>query len=207
MTEPRRWDAPQTTNARALERLVAGRCPAPGELMLAVAAEFRAVDEGAVSFRLDELARPLFGITGDARAISLRLAELMTDEQQFGGDESATEGLLLDRVLERRAGHPLALAVLAAEIGRRAGVAVGVCSTPGGWYAGLAERDQLWLIDPATDSRPRPSGPVRAHCGHEIAYAALTGLHARLLRDGDGPAAERAARLRRRLPVERHGPS
>jgi Transglutaminase-like superfamily len=205
MTEPRRWDVLETTNGGALERLVAGRCPPPGELLLAVSAEFRPVDAGWVSFRLDELARPLFAVTGDARAISLGLAALMTDEQRFRRDESATEGLLLDRVLERRAGHPLVLAVATAEIGRRAGIAVGVCSTPSGWYAGIAESDRLWLIDPATDSRPRPSGLVRAHCGHEIAYSALTGLYARFLRDGDEAAAERAAHLRQRLPIERHG--
>jgi hypothetical protein len=94
--------------------------------------------------------------------------------------------------------------VLAAEIGRRAGVAVGVCSTPTGWFAGIGGGDRLWLIDPATDSRPTPTGPVRRHCGHELAYAALTGLYARFVRDGDEARAARAARLRTRLPIDRH---
>jgi hypothetical protein len=207
MTEPRTWDALESTKARALERLVAGPCPPAGELLLAVAAEFRPVEAGLVSYRLDELARPLFGVTvlGDPQAISLQLATLMTDELRFRSDESTVEGLLLDAVLERRAGHPLALSVLAAEIGRRAGVAVGVCSTPIGWYAGIGDSTRLWLIDPATDARPTPTGPVRCHCGHELAYAALTGLFARYVRDNDEAAAEHAARLRSRLPVGRHG--
>ncbi|HEX5620050.1 MAG TPA: hypothetical protein VFX51_16645, partial [Solirubrobacteraceae bacterium] len=104
----------------------------------------------------------------------------------------------------RRAGHPLALAVLAAEIGRRAGLAVGVCSTPTGWYAGLGGRERLWLIDPALDHGPTPSGPIRRHCGHEVGFAALTGIYARMIRDGDGAHACQAAHLRGRLPVGRH---
>ena len=175
-------------------------------MLLAVAGEFRPVDAAAVSFRLDEYARVMFDAAAarDGGATSHRLAALLTDELRFRTDESSIEGLWLDRVLDRRAGHPLALAVLAAEIGRRAGIAVGVCSTPTGWYAGIGERERLWLIDPALDPGPTPSGPVRRHCGHEVAFAALTGVYARLIRDGEGAGACRAAHLRGRLPVGRH---
>jgi hypothetical protein len=79
-----------------------------------------------------------------------------------------------------------------------------VCSTPTGWYAGIGGHERLWLIDPATDSRPTPTGPIRRHCGHEVAFAALTGLYARFVRDRDDAHAHRAARLRGRLPVGRH---
>jgi hypothetical protein len=99
-------------------------------MLLAIAAEFHPIDVDAVSFELDDLARPL------------------------------------------------ALAVLAAELGRRAGLSVGVCSTP--------------------------TGPVRRHCGHEVGFAALTGVYARMIRDGDSGRACRAAHLRGRLPVGRH---
>jgi len=199
MTEPRPWDV-----LEPLERLIGGRCPPAGELLLAVAAEFHAIDAGEVGFGLDELARPLFGLCAEPRDAALSLATLMTDEERFRTDESTVDGLLLDRVLKRRAGHPLALSALTTEIGRRAGIAVGVCSTPEGWYAGVGEGTRLWLIDPTTDARPTPVGPVRAHCGHELAYAALTGLYARFLRDGDVSAAARAAHLRSRLPVAHH---
>jgi hypothetical protein len=205
MTEPQLWDTVGTTGPGAFERLVAGACPPGGELLLAIAAEFRPVASGTVSYRLDELARSLFGVAGggEPRDIAHRLAGVMTEEQGFSSDESSVDGLLLDAVLERRAGHPLVLSVVAAEAGRRAGVAVGVCSTPNGWYAGLGGGEQLWLIDPAIDSRPTPTGPVRRHCGHELAFAALTGLYARFVRDGDEAGAERAAKLRSRLPVAR----
>ena len=173
-------------------------------MLLAIAAEFRTVDLAAVSDKLDELARGLFDVDRAAGEASHRLAVLLTDELRLLTDESSVAGLWLDAVLVRRAGHPPALAVLAAEIGRRAGLAVGVCSTPTGWFAGMGEPDRLWLIDPALDPGPTPSGPVRSHCGHEVGFAALTGVYARLLRDGDGARACHAARLRGRLPVGRH---
>jgi regulator of sirC expression with transglutaminase-like and TPR domain len=175
-------------------------------MLLAIAAEFHPVDVDAVSAELDDVARGLFDVSlqRDRCAASHRLAALLTDELGLRKDESPLHGMWLDAVLARRAGHPLALAVLAAEIGRRAGLAVGVCSTPTGWYAALGERDRLWLIDPALNPGPEPAGPVRRHCGHEVGFAALTGVYARLIRDGDSRSACRAAHLRARLPVGRH---
>ncbi len=181
-----------------------GVCPPPGEMLLAISTEFRAVDVDAVSFALDDLARGLFGVGDEPRDASHRLATLLTDELRLYTDASSVDGIFLDTVLARHAGHPLTLAVLAAEIGRRAGLQVGVCSTPTGWYAGLGERERLWLIDPALDPGPTPAGPVRRHCGHEVGFAALTGVYARLIRDGEGARACRAAQLRGQLPVGRH---
>jgi transglutaminase superfamily protein len=181
-------------------------CPHPGDALLAVAAEFRDYDADRTSFRLDDFARGLFGVAAgrDPGASARELARLLTEEVRLRRDESSLEGLWLDRTLDRRAGHPLAMAVIAAEIGRRAGLRVGICSTSWGWYAGIGEPEKLWLIDPACDPGPTPSGPVRAHCGHEVAFAALTGVYARLVRDGDGAAANHAVELRGRLPVARH---
>jgi hypothetical protein len=182
-------------------------CPAPGDILLAIAAEFRAFDAARVSFALDELARPLFPIAAEHQPgrAARSLAALLTDELRLQRDESPLEGLWVDRALERGKGHSLALAVIAAEIGRRAGLNVGICSTACGWYAGIGEPDRLWLIDPAIEPGPTPDGPVRGHCGHEVAFAALTGIYARLVRDGDEPAAHHAVRLRGRLPITHGG--
>jgi hypothetical protein len=197
------WDSLETK--ASFERLLTGDvCPPPGVMLIAIGAEMKPVDVAAVSFRLDELARKLFDAGEDPGPASHRLAALLTDELRLRTDESTVEGMWLDVVLARRAGHPLALAVLAAEIGRRAGLAVGVCSTPTGWYAGLGGGERLWLIDPALDPGPTPSGPVRRHCGHEVGFAALTGVFARLLRDGEDARACHAAQMRGRLPVGRH---
>ena len=208
MTEPRSWDTLGATEPGAFDRLLSATCcPAPAEALLAIAAEFRAVDGARASFRLDEYARSLFAVAakGDPGDSARGLAALLTDRVRLRRDESSLEGLWIDRTLERRAGHPLSLAVIAAEIGRRAGLKVGICSTACGWYAGIGEPERLWLIDPATDPGSTPTGPVRCHCGHEVAFAALTGIYARLVRDGDDAGAHRAARLRGRLPVARHG--
>ena len=208
MTEPRSWDALRATKPGAFERLVdSACCPPPGEALLAIAAEFRTIDAARTSYRLDEFARSLFAVAAerDPGTAARALAALLTDEVRLRREESSLDGLWVDRALERRSGHPLALSVIAAEIGRRAGLSVGICSTAWGWYAGIGEPERLWLIDPATDPGPTPSGPVRSHCGHEVAFAALTGVYARLVRDGDEPAAHQAVRLRGRLPVTRHG--
>jgi regulator of sirC expression with transglutaminase-like and TPR domain len=195
------------TDLLPFDRLVhSACCPAPAEALLAIAAEFRTFDAAHTSFRLDDLARSLFPVAldRDPGTAAHALATLLTDEVRLTHDESSLEGLWLDRTLERRAGHPLALAVVAAEIGRRAGLKVGICSTAWGWYAGIGRPERLWLIDPSTDPGPTPTGPVRCHCGHEVAFAALTGVYARLVRDGDQAAAHHAVELRGRLPVERH---
>jgi hypothetical protein len=207
MSERRLWDTLGATEAGAFERLAAGPCPPPAELLLAMAAEFGAVRAARTSFRLDELARGVFEAAAerDPGAIARRLAAVVIEELRLQTDESSVEGLWLDTVLERRTGHPLVLAALAAEIGRRAGVAVGVCSTASGWFAAVGEHHRQWLIDPSREPAPTPTGPLRRHCGHEVAYAALTGLYARLLRDRDESAAHRAAQLRAQLPVARHG--
>ncbi len=95
MTEPRLWDTLEATKAGAFERLLAAPdCPGPGDILLAITAEFRPVAAGRVSFRLDELARSLFDVADarDARAASYRLAELLTDELGFRTDDSSLEG-------------------------------------------------------------------------------------------------------------------
>jgi regulator of sirC expression with transglutaminase-like and TPR domain len=192
----------------SFERLLSEPCcPAYGEMLLAIGAEFRPVDVERASFELDELARSLFVVasTRETRAMAHALADVLTDGLALRADAASLDGLWLDAALERRRGHPLALAVIAAEIGRRAGIPVGVCSTSCGWYAGIGDPDRLWLIDPVTDPGPTPEGPVRRHCGHEVAFATLTGVYARLVRDGDGAAAQRAAALRGRLPISHAG--
>lgn len=49
-------------------------------MLLAISAEFRAVDLDAVSYELDDLARGLFGVGDEPRDASHGLATLLTDE-------------------------------------------------------------------------------------------------------------------------------
>ena len=124
-------------------RLATGGCPPLADLLLALAAEFRDVDAAAADARLDELALPLFGLAGgDLRAAAARLATLLDTDPGFDADRASVAGLWLDSVLEARAGHPLVLAALTAEVGRRAGLPTHVLSAPTGWYAARGRRDR-----------------------------------------------------------------
>ena len=107
----------------------------------------------------------------------------------------AVAGRWLDEALETGRGHPLLLAAIGTELGRRAGWQIAVCSSPAGWYAGLQQEGVMWLIDPTGEtSGGGAPDTVRRHCAHEIAFVVLTGLadrfagahdqeHARSLRD------------------------
>jgi hypothetical protein len=163
------------------------RCPAVGDVLLVMTGAFQQVDVDAIDARLDDLARPLFDVPAGARAG--RLAEVLS---RFRVDERSVGGLWLDQVVRTERGHPMLVAAVGSELGRRAGLDAGVFSTPSVWYAGVVEGERLWLIDldePTEDSAsPRT---LRRHCGHELAFAALSGLAARF----EGPDAER---LRRR---------
>src|SRR5690349_12398229 len=183
-------------------RLACDGCPPAADLLLALAGEFRDVDIEATDARLDELALPLFGAaTGDRQSAASALAAVLDTDPGFDADRASVAGLWLDVALEARAGHPLVLAAIAAEVGRRAGLPIHILSAPTGWYAGLADGERLWLIDTTMDGRRADPWSLRRHCAHELAFAALLGLGERYERVGDRQRAGRAALLRSRLPL------
>ena len=179
-------------------RMACGGCPPLADLLLALAAEFRTVDEAAAEERLDELARELFGL--EPRAVASALARCVGG---FEAERMTVGGLWLDTVLEERSGHPLVLAAIAAEAGRRAGLAIHMLSTSTGWYAGFADGERMWLIDTTMDGRRADPWRLRRHCSHEVAFAALLGLSERYERLGNARGAGRAALLRQQLPLLR----
>jgi hypothetical protein len=183
-------------------RLACGGCPPVAEILLALAGEFRDVDAAAADARLDELALPLFGMAGgDLRVAAAALANILDTDPGFDADRSSVAGLWLDAVLESRAGHPLVLAAIATEVGRRAGLNVHVLSAPTGWYAGLGDGDRLWLVDATMDGSKADPWSLRRHCAHELAFAALMGLGERYEKVGDAHRAGRAEILRSQLPM------
>jgi len=169
-------------------------CPGVADVLLVMTGAFQRVDPDAIDASLDELARPLFEVPATVRPerLAARLAE-------FTLDEHAVAGLWFDEVVRWRHGHPMLVAAVGAEIGRRAGLDAGVFSTPSDWYAGVVDGDHLWLIDFG-----EPSGApqeLRRHCGHELAFAALSGLAARFTGTDAERLRRRAARLRDRLAL------
>src|SRR5919112_1375849 len=96
-------------------RLACGGCPPVADMLLALAGEFRDVDTAATDAR---------------RVAAAELANILDTDPGFDADRSSVAGLWLDAALESRAGHPLILAAIACEVGRRAGLDVHVLSAP-----------------------------------------------------------------------------
>ena len=193
---------------RSFGTLAARPCPGRVDLLGAAAAAF--TGEPAVTdtdFALDELSRSLFGLVADedAGVCAEQIGELLAGHPGFTADARAPQGLLLDCVIAGRVGHPLMLAVVAAELGRRAGMRTGVFSSRLAWYAGVSDGAGLWLVDTTDDGDLGAPDQLRRHCPHELAWAMLAGLEERHRACGDPDAAARARRLRAALPREQGG--
>lgn len=183
------------------------RCPSLDELLLALAGEFRRVDEDRVRERLDDFSRYLFGVDrlDAADQAGCVVQVLRHDLGLEPGEVDNPDHLMLDRVLERRRGHPLLLAVIAVEIGRRAGVPADVCSSADRWFAGFGGV-HLTLVELAEPAGPAPAPQaLRRHCVHEVAFGVLDGLcHGYQRRPGHDMQARHALALRRVLRAEHH---
>jgi transglutaminase superfamily protein len=196
---------PKDAGGRAFADLAAGACPSYLELMLALSSEFGAVDGEAVRDRLDDDSRALFGF-GDLEPLERadRLAEVMDLELGLAADTgSGARGLLLDRVVQHRRGHPAMIAAIGAELALRAGVPAGVYASPRRWFIGVGHGEDLVVLDARLgEGSSEPPGEVRAACAHELAFCVLCGLgtaYTQAGRDGD---ARHAGRLRLALPIQ-----
>ena len=138
---------------------------ARGALLIALA-ERPGLDVNAYEERIariaEEARRRLSATAGDplpARAAPLH--ELLFDELAFHGDEQHSgsgETLLLSDVLDSRRGMPITLALLYAEIGRRAGLPADVVGLPGYVIARLG-------APPEPDAEPPRDGDAGAPTG------------------------------------------
>jgi regulator of sirC expression with transglutaminase-like and TPR domain len=177
-------------------------------MLLAVAAEFREVDHSAALNELDALALPLFGAASLPVGDRMRLlaAELGGAGGLRPGPAAPLDGLWLDRVLSTGRGHPALIAAVYVEVARRAGFEVALLSAPEGWFVGTRDGgSRVVLVDPAGGrlAEPAVEAPrLRRHCGHELAYAVLSGLATRFQAAGAAADARRAAGLRLLLPVD-----
>ena len=69
--------------------------------------------------------------------------------------------LLIDRALERGHGHPLLVAILLAEIGRRAGLPVGIVAGERGHFVAHQRLTEPLVLDPATGRSSTPTRSAR----------------------------------------------
>ena len=180
-------------------------------LALALAAEFRAVDEQAVLERLDALAAEVAAAaetTGELEALGVVLGA----RHGFAGatDEyDHPDNSMIDLVLERRSGLPIALSVVYVATARRAGIALEGVGLPGHYVVGRFPADgPPALLDPfaggAPLAAPEAAGAdVRPWGAHETALRMLNNLVGSYTRRNDLGRAIRAAEMRLELPLER----
>lgn len=188
--------------------LAAERSPVFDELGLALAAEFQPTDAELGLARLEDLAAELTERTsGQPMRDTLACRDLLDGAAGFRSCTSfAAEHLMLDDVLESATGHPLILALIYAEVARRAGLPLRPVGTAGGGYlVAHAGDEEIVVLDPADRGRvvgvdEAPTG-LRWLCAHEIGFAVLGELVDAYTLAGDLTRARHAATLRLSLPL------
>jgi regulator of sirC expression with transglutaminase-like and TPR domain len=120
------------------------------------------------------------------------LAEIIGGVHGFGGDrdnydDPANADLI--RVIDRRRGMPVALAILYVGLGRRVGWSVQALNTPGHVLVSVSEEETI-LVDPF-------NGGVR------VGAEQLAGLLSAVLGQGSAPAAEHLAPMSNRAVLAR----
>ena len=118
--------------------------------------------------------------------------------------DGGLDDLLIDRVVTRGVGYEAVVAVILCELGRRAGMPVGVVGSGERLLVGH-EHVTPWLLDPVTgevlDARQLVHEPAW-RCGHQVADRLLDEVELRCERSGDLARAIRAAELRCALPFD-----
>jgi hypothetical protein len=176
-----------------------------GDLALALAAEFRPVEHVAAAWELTCLAGRLIDTHRLPPADQLaRLGELVDDFRSVS-TPVRLRPLMLDAVLADRAGDPMLLAVLGADVARRAGLDVGIVGVGRHLFVAHRRCERPLVLDVAG----RLHGPgeidegrLRWRCAHQVSFALIDELLERSRRGGDLGTALTAAELRMTLPVD-----
>ena len=192
----------------AFSDLAATADPGLDELALAIAAEFRPIDEAATRARLDALGNELAGALrglSNARAQAHAVAAVLGDRHGFEGDKrryDRPENSMLDLVLETRRGLPILLSVVYVEVGRRAGLPICGVGLPGHFVVGHFGGSPPVLMDPFHRGTVLGEQPVKPWRPHEIGLRMLNNLVGSYERRGDLVRTLRAAEMRLELPVD-----
>jgi regulator of sirC expression with transglutaminase-like and TPR domain len=187
--------------------------PPVDELALALAGEFRAIDDAEVRAQLDELgeevafersfrrASPAAGVDALRAVLGLRHG-FCGDRRRYDHPNNS----MLDVVLERRRGLPIALSVVYLAVARRAGIPLRGVGLPGHFVVGEFGAGAPVLLDPFEGGVPMPiESPrdVRPWGAHETALRMLNNLVASFDRRADLMRTIKAAELRMQLPLDR----
>jgi Transglutaminase-like superfamily len=179
-------------------------CPSHGELAASIAYELGQLDPDRFERDLTALAAAL-PAEPDPEAQLRALGEIVSSRALVARSYGGAEELLAGEVLRRGHGHPLALAVVLAELGRRAGMGVGIVAGEREHYLAHPRLTAPLLLDPRTGElvdATRVDGTLTWRCGHQVAAALLDGLQPRYERVGDIERTLQVARLRCLLPFD-----
>jgi regulator of sirC expression with transglutaminase-like and TPR domain len=183
--------------------------PPVEELALAIAAELREADRPGALERLDSLGDELGTVvSGDPEAEARACGELLGGRHGLVGDREEYDhphNSMLDLVLERRRGLPIALSVVYVAAARRAGIELGGVGLPGHFVVGHFGASPPLLLDPfGRGVRVEANVPgrlLRPWSAHETALRMLNNLVPSYIRRSRLGEAIVAARLRLELPV------
>ena len=178
-------------------------------LALALAAELRPVDAAAALAALDELAGEVREVATSTGGELAALRFVLGERHGYAGAEEEydhPDHSMLDLVLERRRGLPIALSVVYVETARRAGIALDGVGLSGHYVVGqFRPGDAPVLLDPFRGGQPiaapRPS-EVRPWTAHETTLRMLNNLVGSYTRRNDLGRAIRAAEMRLELSLE-----
>jgi hypothetical protein len=179
-------------------------CPSHGELAASIAYELGELDPDRFERDLTALAAALPS-EPDAEAQLRALGEVVRSKALVARTYGGAEELLAGEVIRRGQGHPLALAVVLAELGRRAGMNVGIVAGERDHYVAHPRLTAPLLLDPRTGElidATRVGGTLTWRCGHQVAGALLDALQPRYERVGDIERTLQVARLRCLLPFD-----
>ena len=178
-------------------------------LALALAAELRPVDAEAALARLDELAAEVREVAGSTGGDLAALCFVLGERHRFAGAEEEydhPDHSMLDLVLERGRGLPIALSVVYVEAARRAGIALDGVGLSGHYVVGqFVPGVPPVLLDPFNAGRPivAPNpAEARPWSPHETALRMLNNLVGSYTRRNDLGRAIRAAEMRLELSPE-----
>jgi hypothetical protein len=182
-------------------------CPPHADLALSLAWAFAEIDASAVDAELDRLAADLPPPAGPDPIDQLRvLSPLCADTP--APDPVDTDGLLLHTALGCDAPHPLTVAIVASELGRRRNLAVGIVSNGSDHCLAHLELGAPLLLraDDGEIVEGHGLAPTLTwRCAHETCGLVLDELEDRWLAQGRVDLALEAAELRLHLPFNEPG--
>jgi hypothetical protein len=183
-------------------------CPPHAELALSLAWTFDEVDAAALDAELDAIAGMLPAPASPHPLDELKTLTGLARRCRPPPSDVDTDGVMLHTALASTAPHPLALAIVGAELARRRGLSIGIVSNGSDHCLAHTELPAPLLLHVETGQildANQLAPTLTWRCAHETAGLLLDELEPRWLAQGRLDRALRAAELRLCLPFDETG--